>query len=309
MGVRFPLPAHSEKSPSRRFFVFRIYKMCRRFHTTAMTYSLTKPLFSWTQGSTPLFLHIPHSSVSIPDTARKEMVLEQNALEQEARWMADLWTDVLYLPSHQHYSTLISQVSRIVLDVERFEDDAQEEMAQFGMGAVYTKTSTGALLKQISVERKAACVEEIYRPYHAQLNRAARQITDQFGQCVLIDCHSFPSEPRYYEDQTPNRPDICLGTSERYTPQWMIDVLRTYFESQGLSVQLNTPFAGTILPNELIADAKYRNSIASIMIEVNRKLYMDEQTFEQSERFAEIRAIIQDALYTIEQHVEKDGAS
>lgn len=39
-------------------------------------------------------------------------------------------------------------MSRLVVDVERFADDEDEPMARRGMGAVYTRLSTGERLRE-----------------------------------------------------------------------------------------------------------------------------------------------------------------
>lgn len=252
--------------------------------------------FTHTKGTQPVLQHIPHSSLSIPQEFQKDFVLPDAALKQEAQWMADLYTDELFHDSSGDWYTLQSDISRLVVDVERFEDEAQEEMSRYGMAAVYTKTSTGETLKTVSNERKEEYLSAVFRPYHTQLNALVAECIAQHGLCVIVDCHSFPSESRYYEDQTPNRPDICLGTSTAYTPDWLFETLQSHFRNAGLSVEVNTPFSGTILPNDLLSQKQYEGKIFSIMIEVNRKLYMDEHSFEKSSQFEKTTMLMKQAL-------------
>lgn len=164
------------------------------------------------------------------------------------------------------------------------------------MGAVYTKTSTGDVMRNLSPERKEWYLSEFFRPYHAAFELAVKECVDTFGECLILDCHSFPSEPRYYEDQTPARPDICLGTVDEFTPGELASVARKHFEASGLSVKENTPFAGSILPIKLLKDPYYAERISTLMLETNRKLYMNEYSFEKNEKWNDTRSIIHKLL-------------
>jgi N-formylglutamate deformylase len=53
------------------------------------------------------------------------------------------------------------------------------------------------------------------------------------------------------------------------------DMICDEFEKVGYSTTVNNPFAGTIVP---LAYYQRDTSVMSIMVEVNRKLYMDEST-------------------------------
>jgi N-formylglutamate amidohydrolase len=55
--------------------------------------------------------------------------------------MTDAYTDELFQSDLLGASTVHYPVSRIVVDPERFESDAEESMARVGMGVIYTKTS------------------------------------------------------------------------------------------------------------------------------------------------------------------------
>ena len=242
--------------------------------------SMSTPYFITQSGTVSVLLHIPHSSIHIPEEFLGDFVLQGSALEHEAHFMADLHTEHIYRTKDQPYWIQQSAVSRLVVDVERFEDEEQEEMSRYGMAAVYTKTSTGEPLKKISQQRKKEYLLQIFRPYHEALTNAVRKCVDQFGHCTIIDCHSFPSEPRYYEDQTPNRPDICLGTVNGFTPDALTLRSELFFTERGYSVKRNTPFAGSIVPVALMENEFYAPRISTIMLELNRKLYMNEETFE-----------------------------
>jgi N-formylglutamate deformylase len=96
----------------------------------------------------PILIHIPHSSTFIPKDNRESILLSDYALQRELLLMTDRYIDELF--DLLGYNTHINHISRLVMDSERFRSDKDEEMAQVGMGAIYTKTSSGNILRNIS---------------------------------------------------------------------------------------------------------------------------------------------------------------
>ena len=114
------------------------------------------------------------------------------------------------------------------------------------------------------------------------------------GRCTLLDCHSFPTVPLPSElDQAPDRPDICIGRDPLHTPDELAEPLADAFRAEGLSVAVDRPFAGTMVPGAFFGrDTRLR----SVMIEVRRGLYMDEATGDRSPDYAAIRALLERAV-------------
>jgi N-formylglutamate amidohydrolase len=103
-------------------------------------------------------------------------------------------------------------------------------------------------------------------------------------------CHSFPSVALPYElDQTPERADICIGTDGFHTPSQVRDAIVAAAEEEGYSVAIDAPFAGALVP--LSAYQKDR-CVLSAMIEVNRRLYMDEDSGLKRHDFEKVRAAV-----------------
>jgi N-formylglutamate amidohydrolase len=231
----------------------------------------------------PIICNIPHGSTKIPLQYRPDFVLSNTDLRQQAKRLADLYADKFYIGVLEESGGIISRQSRLIVDMERLEDDAKEDMSIKGMGAIYTKTEAGNTLKRMNQAKRRQYIRELYRPYHAALTNLVDVCLRKFGICLILDCHSFPSVPRLYEpDQKKLRPDICIGTETYHTPDALRKTLSRYLRKAGYAVKFNSPFSGTIVPLNYY---KVNKNVHSIMIEVNRKLYMDEDTFTEKEDF------------------------
>lgn len=238
----------------------------------------------------PVVCHIPHSSIVIPTEFKKDFLIGQSELTDETLQMADFLTDKLYKKLLKHAGGIIAQFSRVVVDIERFTDDKKEKMAKMGMGALYTRSGGGKIIRKFSQTRKEKLFKTFYYPYYRELNRLIQQCLNKFGQCLILDCHSFPDQPRPYElSQSANRPDICIGTNPFHTPPQLVKILVDNFEKNKFKVKKNSPFQGALVSPQYYQKSK---QVKSIMIEVNRKLYMDEKKFQLNPDFDAVADLI-----------------
>ena len=238
-----------------------------------------------------VILHIPHASRHVPVEERQFIILDDAALNGELLRMTDAYTDELFPVTPVETGRVIFPVSRLVCDVERFPSDEDEPMAKRGMGAIYTRTSMGSVSKaEPDSARRQALLDRLYRPHHAELERIVADVTVRSGVCLIVDCHSFASVALPYElDQTSDRADICIGTDPFHTPSQVRDAIFAAAEREGYSVAVDAPFAGALVP--LSAYQKNRR-VLSVMIEVNRRLYMDELSGAKTQDFEIVRAAV-----------------
>lgn len=237
-----------------------------------------------------MILHIPHANRTIPEDLRPTLLLDDDKLEQELIRMTDAYTDELFKPLAGPGDTVITfPVSRLVVDPERFRDDVDEPMAQRGMGAVYTKTSDGDQLRDdLSPADREDLMQRFYDPHHKALEEAVRQELAHKGGALIVDCHSFPSSPLPCDqDQADKRPHICIGTDSVHSPQELVDALHEACKAPASTidkwtVRINEPYAGTLVPTRFYQQDE---RVISVMIEVNRSLYMDEQSGKRKRDF------------------------
>ena len=217
--------------------------------------------------SFPLLLHVPHASIQIPAEYKNDFSAD---LSKELHCMTDWYTDELFdLPA----SKLVFPVSRLVCDVERFRDDSAEEMSHRGMGACYTHGHDGTIIRELSEWKREHILRQLYDPHHARLTNITAEMLRRHGSCLIIDCHSFSKIALPYEpDQSRARPDICIGTDPFHTTGKIVEVLTKAFSQRGYSVFVNKPYAGTIVPMKYFHT---KENVHSVMIEINRGLYLD----------------------------------
>jgi len=249
-----------------------------------------------------LILNIPHASTYLPPDAipKPEWVLKSRSyviqgmggkfaifnkvreyFKKELLFMTDWYTDELF--SNGIGRALVFPASRLICDVERFRDPEQEPMEKIGMGICYSKKHNLEFLANPSEEHRQYILERYYDVYHRMLSYYVSETLNEHGRALILDCHSFSPVPLPYEpDQNPDRPDICLGTDSFHTPEWLVNESVSFFENKGYSVRINSPYSGTMVP---VFQYKWNERVESIMIELNRGLYLKEGTNEKNDYF------------------------
>ncbi len=240
-----------------------------------------------------MILHIPHSATYLPESFS---VSSKTDLQKEFERMTDWFTDELF--DIKNVTKLVSKYSRLYCDMERYRDDKDESMAQKGMGVCYEKNSFGRKLRDISEDEKEFIKSTVYDAHHKELERAVEDELSRDGKAFIVDCHSFSNEPLPHEDNQ-QRPDFCIGTDSFHTPDDLTQLIVDFLTSKGFSVLVNEPFAGTIVPLKFYAKEK---NVISVMIEVNRKLYLDEN-FKKNDDFERIKRIVQELLHVINMRI------
>ncbi len=237
-------------------------------------------------------LHIPHDSTVVPAQVRRKLLLNDSALAIELQHMTDHLTHSLFAEPQGEAAVVRAPVSRLVVDVERFVDDEAEPMAARGMGAIYNVTSHLApLRRQLTLAERQEMLSLWYYPHHEKLEAAVALKLERYGRCLLIDGHSFPARALPYEsgDQDIERPDICIGTDSFHTPKALEQTFVDAFGRGGWLVRINAPFAGALVPA-----SRYRTDprVESVMVEVNRDLYLDPHSCKPNKDFDRIASEI-----------------
>lgn len=223
-----------------------------------------------------VLFHVPHDSTWVPAEVRSQLLLDDVALAAEIVKMTDHLTSHLYTADVPLNQVVRAEVSRLVVDVERF-NDLSEVMLDRGMGVLYERTADGSKLRDpLTPEQREHLIAKWYMPHHQRLATLANDMLNLHGRALLIDCHSFPARPLPYEsDQRQDRPEICIGTDTYHTPKVLEHAFINAFVDVGFNVRKNSPFGGALVPMQ-----QHRTDprLSAIMVEVNRSLYLDETT-------------------------------
>lgn len=234
-----------------------------------------------------LVLHIPHSSTEIP--LLDGYISSHDEIQQEIIKLTDWYTDDLF--DSQVDDRIVTPFSRIFCDVERFADDELEVMSKFGMGVLYEKFDNGNQLRVVTQELKSDVLNDYYWVHHNKFLDLVKTSLEQTKSCLILDCHSFPSSPltrAIVQDEI--RPDFNIGTDSYHTPKYIIEESINYFETKGYTLGVDTPYSGSIVPMEYYQKDK---RVTSIMLEVNRGLYLKENTNEKTENYNKTKEIVQ----------------
>ena len=218
-----------------------------------------------------LVLNIPHASVAGLGYAKWD---DEVGLIREVRKWTDWYTDLIFVPDNKPgVKSITADYSRFVVDVERLEDDPLDST---GQGIVYTQFNG---IKRTIDEEERLGMMAYYYAYIKQLKGMLNE------HSLLVDCHSFPSDMCDV--------DVCIGVNNDWSrpTDFVIDLVTEVFKQSGYSVMVNHPYSNAIAPQ---TDFVYN----SIMIEINKRIYMNEQTLELLDSASKVRAVL-DTLYEI----------
>lgn len=227
-------------------------------------------------------VHIPHSSLEIPEEYRSSYCVGEKVIRREQLRMTDAYCDELFRDDSLTQTRIINPVSRLLCDVERFRDDKDEYNARHGQGLMYTRGAFGRKIRNFDNNLREKILAEFYDPHHAKLTSAVLERLDEYGRCTILDGHSFNSVWPVRLSCLFRRPDFCIGTDPYHTPDELRDRMVQAVRDAGYYPRVNTPYSGAITPICCYGKDK---RVVSVMVEVNRRLYMDEKTGEKTEGF------------------------
>ena len=234
-----------------------------------------------------VLLHIPHSSTSFPS----ESIHSFADLDEDEKLLIDYYTAELFVPHEQEKNICpaIFPYCRLYCDVERLVNDPLEDK---GLGISYHRTVDSDYLP--FEERSFSRLNEAFKYYadfHADVSKRIVEMTCM-NKILLIDCHSFSALPNLL-NPTPPDIDICIGYNDDETRPYTktIDNIVQFFKSLGYKVGINEPFSNS---KTFPVPVEYH----SVMIEVNKRLYMNEQTLDTIDRFYKLKHDIQ-SLYNL----------
>lgn len=225
----------------------------------------------------PILISIPHGGMDIPEEVQGRFALTS----QELAWYCDPDTRALYDFSDSVAATVSTEVSRMVIDLNRPPLPLPPKDPD---GILKTRTIDGREIYRPGQVPDLALIHRLmlkwYFPYHQVID----ELIDSHSIRLGLDCHSMqPRGSLEQLDAGKDRPLVCLGNfgdpygnpkagSLTTCPPGLVralaDSFKMEFPGDG-AVALNTPFSGGFIANAHF----WRKGIPWIQIEVNRSLY------------------------------------
>ena len=248
--------------------------------------------------SYPIVLSSPHGGSIFPSE-----FLENTALtEHELKISEDCFvTELVKQASDAGIPLLSLNIPRTFIDVNRDKIELDDTMffdapknkdlnsrrCRVGLGVlhriVYPNKNiyNGLLSYREAMER----IENVYEPYHKRLKQLIDKCVRKFGFCFVMDCHSMPSMICNIMNES-KMLDFCIcNLFGESCPSDVSEKLYENLEKPDFRVEFNRPYAGAFITFNY---CQPRKRIYTLQIEVNRSLYMDEQSYKKNKQFQSI---------------------
>lgn len=248
----------------------------------------------------PLVLDSPHSGTDYPADYRH--VAPRSLLRRSE----DTHVDSLFGDAPAHGATLLGALfPRSYIDTNRALSDLDPDMldapwperlepgqkTSLGIGLVarYCGTKEPIYDRKLTVAEVARRIDGYWRPYHGELDRIVEAMGRRFSIVFHLNCHSMPpmGVAGMATDAGMLRADFVLGDRDGTTasPDF-VATAEAFLIGRGYNVRRNDPFKGVELVRRHGRPGAGRHSL---QIEVNRRLYLDEETREPNAGFARTR--------------------
>ncbi|MBX3022423.1 MAG: N-formylglutamate amidohydrolase [Bdellovibrionales bacterium] len=234
----------------------------------------------------PFFISIPHSGERVPSEAHWLQGLPEPILMCDI----DRYVDRLYGPvvDQLRLACVKTQWHRYVVDLNRLPEDVDAESVQgsenpagkFTTGLHWVKTTRGTRLmpKPISQALHQQLVERYFNPFHDDVRDTYGFFNERGAKKVYhLDAHSMPSKgTSAHRDPGETRADIVVSDQEGKSCETAFkDLVIEAYSKTGLKVAYNWPYLGGRVTQTY---GQPQNGQHAIQVEINRALYMDEES-------------------------------
>jgi N-formylglutamate deformylase len=262
----------------------------------------------------PFFISIPHSGERVPAEADWLQGLPESVLMCDV----DRFVDRLYQPvlTDLKIPFVKTEWHRYVVDLNRLPGDVDADSVQgsanppgqFTTGLHWVKTTKGTRLmpKPMSPALHEQLVRNYFNPFHVDVRNVYRSfLSAGLGKVYHLDAHSMPSRgTAAHRDPGENRKSIVVSDWEgRSCEPAFKDLVIEAFSQAGLEVGYNWPYLGGRVTQTYGRPDQGQHAI---QVEINRALYMDEDTKQLvPERAAALSRQLGEAIRYLHQRIDK----
>ena len=268
-------------------------------------------------GSSALVLDSPHSGVVYPpdflytcetSILRKAEDTHVEKLYDFAPGLGAHWIEALFPRSYLDANRNTTELDVSLLDEPWPHPVATDPVVlskvRLGKGLIWRTTDDGFPIyeRSLSVNEVMHRIEHCWTPYHAAVAEAIDAAHAQHGYSIHINCHSMPAVASSHATNFPGEKhaDFVVGDRDGSTASPALSQLVcAHLTALGYRVAYNHPYKGVELVRRYGHPAAQRHSI---QLEINRKLYMNEETLELNAGFdalkAHLRSLVERLLQT-----------
>ena len=269
----------------------------------------------------PLVCDSPHSGTLYPTDFGYSVQL------QELRRNEDTHVEKLWAGVPNHGGVLLSaNFPRSYIDPNRAVDDIDQAMLnapwpsacapskrcrELGNGLIFSKTTqlNDIYQRKLSVAEVQNRIDHYWRPYRETLDDALQSAVQKHGVRWHLNLHSMPSNAYQRLGIVTDKKlaDIVLGdlngvsSSAEFTA-----AVAAQFTQLGYSVAFNDPYAGLDLLRQY---GQPDRGFQSLQIEINRAVYLNEDTREPLPQFFKVQADLELVIAGIAHYIRRVLAS
>ena len=248
----------------------------------------------------PVVFDSPHSGGLYPPDFNYAAP-HRSMIRSEDRFVDDLYSDAPKCGA----ALLCALFPRAYIDPNRSLDDLDagllsgpwpgkvqpSEKVGMGLGLICKYAEAGVPIydRKLSVAEVKGRIEHYYLPYHRTLAKLLDERHARFGRVWHLNCHSmWPTGTDLSKDRGLARPDMALGDRDGATCSLEFrSLVYDLLTDMGYEVKVNDPFKGVELVRAFSDPHQDRYSL---QIEVNQRLYLDQDTYERGPEYKKLKA-------------------
>ena len=234
----------------------------------------------------PFFISIPHSGERVPSEASWLQGLPEPILMCDV----DRFVDTLYQPivRELRLACVQTQWHRYVVDLNRLAEDVdcdsveghENPSGKFTTGLHWVKTTRGDILMKQPIPRRQhqLLVDRYFKPFHSDVQATYSFFRERGAEKIYhLDAHSMPSKgTSAHRDPGQTRADVVVSDWEGKSCETSFkDLVIEAYSQTGLKVGYNWPYLGGRVTQTY---GQPQNGQHAIQVELNRALYMDEES-------------------------------
>lgn len=256
----------------------------------------------------PLLVASPHSGRNYPTAFIAVSRLDAHTLRRSEDCFVD---ELLDGATACGYPLLLADFPRAWCDVNREQWELDQSMfadtlphwcntrtarVGAGFGTIARQVSSGQSIYAGKLQFADAehRIRTCWQPYHACLSELIAQTERAFGLAALIDCHSMPTDDWA---NGRNEPDFVLGDAHGSACDGRLtQAAQSFLEGEGYKVRRNDPYAGGYVTRHY---GRPRQNRHALQVEISRRLYLDQQSYNKLPAFAAIRTLLDGLLLVL----------